>query len=196
LAKLYSEITPELQRFIEKQHIFFVATAPLDGAGHVNLSPKGQDSFHIFSPNRVGYLDLTGSGNETAAHLLENGRITFMFCAFEGSPRILRLYGQGWTVLPDTEEWASIRGCFPSYPGVRQIIVVEINRVQTSCGTAVPLLEYTSERDNLNKWAEARGEAGLVAYRQEKNSHSIDGLVTPLGLSAGLASTADVAERS
>lgn len=181
MAKIYESLTPELQRFIEKQHLFFVATAPFAATGHVNLSPKGQNSFHIFSPNRVGYLDLTGSGNETAAHLLENGRITFMFCAFEGSPRILRLYGRGHVVLPETEEWATTRDNFPDYPGIRQIILAEIERVQTSCGTAVPLLDFVGERDNLNKWAAAKGEDGLIAYRQEKNTHSIDGLVTPLG---------------
>jgi len=131
MAKLYEAITPELQRFIQRQHIFFVATAPLDGAGHVNLSPKGLDTFCIFGPHSVGYLDLTGSGNETSAHLLENGRITIMFCAFRGSPRILRLYGQGRVVLPGAGEWDSLRVSFPNLPGVRQIVVAEIERVQT-----------------------------------------------------------------
>jgi hypothetical protein len=181
MAKIHEGITPELQRFIKKQHVFFVATAPLDGAGHVNLSPKGLDSFHVFGPYRVGYLDLTGSGNETAAHLLENGRITIMFCAFRGSPRIMRLYGKGHVVLPGTEEWDGVRDSFPSFPGARQIIMAEIDRVQTSCGMAVPLLEYVSERDNLNKWVEAMGEEDLLAYREEKNRRSIDGLEIPLG---------------
>jgi hypothetical protein len=181
MAKLYEAITPELQRFIQKQHIFFVATAPLDGGGHVNLSPKGQNTFCVFGPHKVGYLDLTGSGNETSAHLLENGRITFMFCAFHGAPRILRLYGRGRVVLPGTEEWDSLRDSFPDLPGVRQIVLAQIDRVQTSCGMAVPLYEYKDERDNLNKWAEAKGEDDLAAYRHDKNRRSIDGLVTALG---------------
>src|SRR5689334_12808229 len=122
MAKLYEAITPELQRFIQRQHMFFVATAPLDGSGHVNLSPKGQNTFRVFGPHNVGYLDLTGSGNETSAHLLENGRITFMFCAFRGSPRILRLYGRGRVVLPGAGEWDLIRSSFPDLPGVRQIV--------------------------------------------------------------------------
>jgi hypothetical protein len=182
MAKLYEAITPELQRFIQRQHIFFVATAPLDGNGHVNLSPKGEDTFCVFDPYTVGYLDLTGSGNETSAHLLENGRITIMFCAFGGSPRILRLYGRGRVVLPGTEEWDSLRDRFPDFPGVRQIVIAQIERVQTSCGMAVPVYEYKAERDNLNRWAEAKGEDKLAAYRHEKNRRSIDGLVTTLGL--------------
>jgi hypothetical protein len=179
VAKVYEAITPELQRFIEQQPLFFVATAPLDGGGHVNLSPKGQESFRVCGPHRVGYLDLTGSGNETAAHLLENGRITFMFCAFTGAPRILRLYGQGRVIRPDTAEWAGLSDSFPAIPGARQIIVAEIERVQTSCGMAVPLMEIVGQRDNLITWAEAKGPEGLVAYREEKNRHSIDGLPTP-----------------
>src|SRR3954447_13850840 len=131
MAKLYPEITPELQRFIEQQPLFFVATAPLAAAGHVNLSPKGQECFRVFGPHAVGYLDLTGSGNETAAHLAENGRITFMFCAFTGAPRILRLYGTGRQVLPTSDEWATLQPGFPTVPGARQIIVAAIHRVQT-----------------------------------------------------------------
>jgi hypothetical protein len=179
VAKVYEAITPELQRFIAQQPLFFVGTAPLDGAGHINLSPKGQEGFQVFGPHRVGYLDLTGSGNETAAHLLENGRITFMFCAFAGAPRILRLYGQGRVIRPDTAEWAALRDRFPDTPGVRQIIVAEIERVQTSCGMAVPLMDYVGQRDNLITWAEAQGPDGLVAYRAEKNRRSIDGLPAP-----------------
>ncbi len=179
MAKVYEAITPELQRFIERQPLFFVATAPLDAAGHVNLSPKGRDAFHLFGPHRVGYLDLTGSGNETAAHLRENGRITFMFCAFEGAPRILRLYGRGQVIRPDAPEWAAVSEPFTILPGTRQIIVAEIDRVQTSCGMAVPLMDYQGQRDNLIEWAEAKGPDGLAAYREEKNRRSIDGLPTP-----------------
>ncbi|HUS16944.1 MAG TPA: pyridoxamine 5'-phosphate oxidase family protein [Chloroflexia bacterium] len=179
MAKVHEEITTELQRFLEKQPLFFVATAPLIGAGHVNLSPKGQDCLRVFSPRCVGYLDLTGSGNETAAHLTENGRITFMFCAFAGAPRILRLYGTGRVVLPDSSEWAVVRQSFPPLPGARQVIMAEIERVQTSCGMGVPLLDYVGERDNLLTWATAKGEDGLAAYREEKNRRSIDGLEAP-----------------
>jgi hypothetical protein len=182
MAKVYSEITPELQRFIEQQPLFFVATAPLVPTGHVNLSPKGQECFRVFGPHTVGYLDLTGSGNETAAHLTENGRITFMFCAFTGAPRILRLYGTGRVVLPGTDEWPTRQPHFPTVPGVRQIILAEISRVQTSCGMAVPLLDYVGQRENLITWAEAKGEDGLAAYRYEKNRRSNDGLETPLPL--------------
>ena len=179
MAKVYDEITPELQRFIAAQPLFFVATAPLDDAGHVNLSPKGQECFRVFGAHQVGYLDLTGSGNETAAHLAENGRITFMFCAFDGAPRILRLYGIGQVVLPATEAWAALQESFPAVPGARQIILADISRVQTSCGMAVPLFEYVGQRENLITWANAKGADGLVAYREEKNRRSIDGLEAP-----------------
>jgi hypothetical protein len=179
MATLYPEITPELRRFIERQPLFFVATAPLAAGGHVNLSPKGQESFRVLGPDRVGYLDLTGSGNETAAHLAENGRITFMFCAFAGAPRILRLHGTGRVVLPGTDEWGALAPHFPIVPGARQIILADIHRVSTSCGMAVPLMDYAGQRDNLRVWAEAKGADGLVAYREEKNRHSIDGLDAP-----------------
>jgi hypothetical protein len=133
----------------------------------------------VLSPTEVAYLDLTGSGNETAAHVTENGRITFMFCAFTGSPRILRLYGRGAVVLPGTPRWAAMAGEFPTYPGGRQIIAAEITGVQTSCGYGVPLMEFAGQRDTLCRWAEAKGEA-LPSYRQEKNAKSIDGLPAPL----------------
>jgi len=179
MAKVYESITPELQRFLTQQPIFFVASAPLSGEGHVNLSPKGQDCLRVFSPQQVGYLDLTGSGNETAAHLAENGRITLMFCAFQGAPRILRLYGTGRVVVPASADWAALRPHFPAMPGARQIIVADIHRVQTSCGMAVPLLDYVAPRENLHIWAAAKGEDGLAAYRAEKNHTSIDGLPAP-----------------
>lgn len=179
MGKVVECITQELQAFIKAQPLFFVATAPLSAEGHVNLSPKGLDCFRVLSPTRVAYLDLTGSGNETAAHLQENGRITFMFCAFTGSPRILRLYGTGEVVSQQSAEWEALIAGFPSYPGARQIITAEIARVQTSCGFAVPIMEYVGERETLLRWAEAKGEA-LPTYWQEKNSRSIDGLPAPL----------------
>lgn len=180
MAKLVECITEELQEFIANQHIFFVGSAPLSPTGHVNLSPKGLESFRILSPHRVAYLDLTGSGNETSAHLQENGRITFMFCAFEGPPSILRLYGQGYTNLPDSPDWNSLSTLFPQIPGTRQIIVADIERVQTSCGFSVPLYEYQGQRQTLVNWAIKKGEQGLKDYQQEKNVVSIDGLATPI----------------
>jgi hypothetical protein len=180
MAQTYDAITPDLQAFIAAQPMFFVATAPLDALGHVNLSPKGLDSFRVLSPLQVAYLDLTGSGNETSAHVLENGRITFMFCAFGGPPRILRLYGKGRIVLPGAAGWDELQPLFPTLPGIRQVIVAEITRVQTSCGFGVPLMHYEGQRDTLIRWAEAKGEDGLVTYRHEKNRASIDGLPTTL----------------
>lgn len=185
MAKVIESITDELQTFIQAQHMFFVASAPLDGNGHINLSPKGMDSFRILTPHRVAYLDLTGSGNETSAHLMENGRITIMFCAFQGKPDIVRLYGKGRAILPQSPEWDEMRSRFPDFPGVRQIIVADVDRVQTSCGYAVPLYDYVSERDTLVRWAEAKGDDGLNKYWDEKNACSIDSLPTPLALARG-----------
>lgn len=182
MAKLYETITPAIQEFIAKQHMFFVASAPLTGEGHVNLSPKGLDAFRVLSPNRVAYMDLISSGNETSAHMLENGRITLMFCAFDGSPNILRLYGKGYTVLPSHPQWAELSQHFTLYPSTRQIIVADIHRVQTSCGYGVPLYDYVGERDIHFKWAETKGQDGLKDYLLEKNLVSADGLPTVWGL--------------
>lgn len=182
MAKFFDSITDNIRTFIEAQHIFFVASAPLDANGHVNMSPKGYDCFRILSPNRVAYLDLTGSGSETSAHLLENGRITFMFCAFQGPPNIVRLFGTGRAVLPSDAEWATLAPLFPELPGARQIIVADLSMTQTSCGYSVPFYDYVGERDTLVRWADAKGADGLVAYHCEKNMKSIDGLPTPLGI--------------
>ena len=179
MGKVVEQITDELRVFIERQPLFFVASAPLAAEGHVNLSPKGLDSLRVLGPRRVAYLDLTGSGNETAAHLAENGRITLMFCAFQGPPNIVRLYGAGRVVLPGDAEWDVLRPRFPEHPGARQIIVVEVERVQTSCGFAVPRMEMVGERDTLHRWARNKGVAKLAEYRQEKNARSIDGLPAP-----------------
>ena len=180
MAKVFDCITEELQNFIASQHIFFVGSAPLSATGHVNLSPKGLESFRILSAHQVAYLDFTGSGNETSAHLQENGRITFMFCAFEEPPRILRLYGQGYTILPSSPDCNNLYSLFPQIPGTRQIIVADIERVQSSCGFAVPLYEYQSQRQTLINWASKKGEPGIQEYQQQKNIISIDGLPTPL----------------
>jgi hypothetical protein len=187
MGKVVEEITDELRTFIQAQPLFFVATAPLAVEGHVNLSPKGLDCLRVLEPHRVAYLDLTGSGNETSAHLAQNGRITLMFCAFQGPPRILRLYGRGATVLPADDAWNDLRPRFPDYPGVRQIITVDVRRVQTSCGFAVPRMEVVGDRDTLGRWALNKGEGGLADYRQQKNARSIDGLPAPLAAQASLA---------
>ncbi len=180
MARTYDAITDELRSFIEAQRMFFVASAPLGADGHVNLSPKGLEALRVLGPYRVAYLDLTGSGNETSAHLAENGRITLMFCAFDGPPSILRLYGQGAVALPGGALWDELRPHFGDSPGARQIIVATIERVQTSCGFAVPRYDYVGQRDTLVRWSDVKGEEGLIAYRAEKNARSIDGLVTPL----------------
>ncbi|HIK18699.1 MAG TPA: pyridoxamine 5'-phosphate oxidase family protein [Leptolyngbyaceae cyanobacterium M33_DOE_097] len=181
MAKFYKSLTDELKQFISEQQMFFVATAPLSADGRVNVSPKGLDSFRVLSPNQVAYLDLTGSGNETSAHLLENGRITIMFCAFAGDACILRLYGHGTTVLPDTPEWEALFPTFNPLPGARQIILMDVEQVQTSCGFGVPLYEPVGYREKLVKWAAQKGQSGVREYQQKKNRVSIDGLPTPLG---------------
>ncbi len=170
------------KEFIEDQHMFFVATAPLSGDGRVNLSPKGLDSFRVLDDNRVAYMDLISSGNETSAHTLENGRITFMFCSFTAKPNILRLYGKGFTVLPDSDDWDQYAKYFTIYQSTRQIIVAEIDLVQTSCGFGVPMFDYVGERDIHFEWAEKKGAKGLIEYMKEKNLKSLDALPTNLGL--------------
>lgn len=177
MADLHPEITDRLSDFIARQSVFFVASAPLSANGHVNLSPKGLDTFRVLGPHEVAYLDMTGSGNETAAHMAENGRITVMFCAFEGPPKILRLFGRGRAVLPGTDEWQELIPRFDEMLGARQLIVVDVERVATSCGYGVPLLGGDVQaRDQLTRWAESKGEEGLVAYWRERNATSIDGL--------------------
>ncbi len=180
MAKFFDQIGDKHAEFIENQHMFFVGTAPLNPQGHVNLSPKGKNCFRILSPNRVGYLDIVGSGNETSAHLIENNRITFMFCAFDGPPNIMRLYGKGYTVLPSDNEWTSLSPLFNILPATRQIIIADIYQVQTSCGFSVPYYTYTGERDHAEKWAANKGEPGLEIYKAEKNLISLDGLPTAL----------------
>jgi hypothetical protein len=180
MAKFHEQIEDHHREFIESQHLFFVSTAPLSAEGHINLSPKGLDSFRVLSPTKVAYMDITGSGNETSAHILENRRITIMFCAFGGPPNILRLYGHGHTVLPGDPDWHDISSHFQLFPSTRQIIVANIFKVQTSCGFAVPYYEYTGERDHSHKWAEKKGAGGLEDYRKEKNRVSLDGLPTAL----------------
>lgn len=148
--------------------------------GHVNLSPKGHDCLRIIDEHTVAYLDMTGSGNETSAHIAENGRITFMWCGFEGAPRILRLFGRGEVVLPDTERWQELAPLFDILPGARQIIVNHVYKVQTACGFAVPFMDYKEDRPTLKKLAESRDEDATREYQQQKNMQSLDGLPTPI----------------
>ena len=177
MAKFLTALDERLTAFIQAQRIFFTGTAPL--TGRMNVSPKGLDTFRILSPTRVGYLDLTGSGNETAAHLLENGRITFLFCAFEGPPLILRLYGTGRSVQPQQTDWDTLRPHFgPTLHGERQLIIAELESVQTSCGFGIPHYAFLEDRSQLTDWAAHKGSEGLTAYRREKNRTSIDGAPT------------------
>jgi len=181
MGTVLEEISDELAKFIRAQPLFFVATAPLSINGHMNLSPKGLDTFRILSSKRVAYVDMTGSGNETSAHLAENGRITLMFCSFDEHPKILRIYGKGQTILKTDSRWPELASGFTDRVGLRQIIFIDITRVATSCGFGVPQMQFLQERPTLKAWADKKGPDGLAAYHQEKNSRSIDGLITPLG---------------
>lgn len=176
MAKFYDTIPDKLIRFIQAQPVFFVATAPV--AGRINLSQKGMDTFRVLDARRVAYLDLTGSGNETAAHLEENGRITVMICSFGADPLILRLYGRGRVVRPGDVAWTGLLAQFEALPGARQIMEVEVESLQTSCGFAVPEAGVLRARSTLVDWAEQKGEAALEAYRRKNNLVSIDGLPT------------------
>jgi hypothetical protein len=178
MSNWYKVITPELKQFIAAQKVFFVATAPAQG--RINLSPKGMDTFRVLSPNRVIYLDITGSGNETAAHLRENGRITIMFCSFDKTARIARLYGHGHTIHPHDANWQEYLAMFLPEPGVRQIMEIDIESTMTSCGYGVPYMETLNERDTLRKYWEKRDEQTLVAYQHKENERSIDDLPTGL----------------
>lgn len=180
MARFFDSIAPEHDAFIAAQKVFFVATAPAPDKGRVNLSPKGMDSFRVLGPNRVAYLDVTGSANETAAHLRDNGRITVMFCAFEGAALILRLYGRGRVITRADAEWPEMVGLFPPRESPRQVIDITVDAVQTSCGEGVPLYGYQSDRTALEDWARAKGPQGIADYWREKNQVSIDGLPTGL----------------
>ena len=176
MGKIHERLDGKLIEFIGSQHMFFVGTAPDSPEGHLNISPKGLDTFRILGPKSVAYLDLTGSGIETVAHLRQNGRITIMFCAFEGRPLILRLHGRGRVVEPGDTEWVGLIARFPEYPGVRSVIVVDVERVADSCGFAVPLYEYRGERSQLIAYAEKKGPEGMEQYKAQKNRASIDGI--------------------
>lgn len=176
MAQKHSEISDTLKQFIEAQKIFFVATATADG--HINLSPKGMDSLRVLGKNRVVWLNVTGSGNETAAHVQEAPRMTLMFCAFEGEPLILRLYGNAKVVHKNDPQWPLLFPLFKPLPGARQIFDLEVELVQTSCGFAVPFFNYLGEREKLNEWALKKGEDGIRDYWKAKNEISLDGKPT------------------
>lgn len=176
MGKQFEQISESHQRFIESQKLFFVGTAVSEG--RVNISPKGMDSFRVLGPNRVAWLNVTGSGNETAAHVQQNPRMTLMFCAFEGAPMIMRLYGAAKVVHHLDAEWAALFSLFDPLPGARQIFEVQVDLVQTSCGMAVPFFDYLGEREQLKDWAIKREDAGLQRYWEEKNQHTIDGFPT------------------
>ena len=176
MGKTYPMIDDSVRQFIQAQPVFFVGSAPLDPNGNVNVSPKGLDTLRILGALTVAYLDLTGSGIETVAHLKENGRIVLMFCSFQGPPRILRLYGRGHVVEPQQGDFPDLAPHFPEYEATRAIVVIEVSRIADSCGYGVPLLRYEGERDQLSAWARNRGPEGLKNYRVEKNQRSIDGL--------------------
>jgi hypothetical protein len=176
MGKIYDEISPPFRAWISRQRLFFVATAPLSASQHVNCSPKGMDTFRVLGPHSVCYFDYTGSGAETIAHLRENGRIVFMFCAFEGPPKILRLHGVGTIVKPGDGNWARLASLFNLPEPPRAIITAEIARVSESCGFGVPLMDFRENRDAFQKWNAGKSAQDLVNYRSTKNATSIDGL--------------------
>lgn len=173
MGQRYDALNDKLTDFIAAQKIFFVGTAAPQG--RVNVSPKGMDSLRVLAPNRVLWLNVTGSGNETAAHLLSVNRMTLMFCAFEGSPMILRLYGTARAVHHGDAQWDELYSQFDPLPGARQVFDMHIEMVQTSCGMAVPFFDYREEREQLQDWAIKKGEAGIVQYWEDKNQLSLDG---------------------
>ena len=176
MARFYPVLEDKHRSFIAAQKLFFTATAPTDG--RINLSPKGMDSLRIIDAQCVAYLDLTGSGNETAAHLLENPRMTIMFCAFEGKPLILRLYGTARAIHPRDSDWLELSALLPEITGARQIFEMQVNLVQTSCGMAVPFMDFKAERKELSQHWEKLDAVGLEDYWRRKNTGSIDGKAT------------------
>lgn len=172
MAEKFTRLDEKLKAFIRSQHLYFVGTA--GAQGFVNVSPKGMDSLRILDDTTVAWLNLTGSGNETAAHVLENGRMTLMFCAFDKQPLILRLYGSATAVHPRDARWAELSALFPQYTGARQVFVLALELVLTSCGYGVPYYRYEGERPTLRKWADGRGVAGIQEYWLEKNTKGLN----------------------
>ncbi|MGI9282177.1 MAG: pyridoxamine 5'-phosphate oxidase family protein [Endozoicomonas sp.] len=184
MGKLYQEITEDQASFIEQQKMFFVGTAAEEGT--VNISPKGMDSFRVISNRQIAWLNLTGSGNESSAHVQINPRMTIMFCAFEGAPLILRLYGKARVLHRNDDDWPSYISLFPETPGTRQVFVLDIDQTQSSCGTAVPFYEFQQGRDTLNKSFERRGQEGVEKYWLQANQESLDGFPTRIKELTGL----------
>jgi predicted pyridoxine 5'-phosphate oxidase superfamily flavin-nucleotide-binding protein len=176
MGKTYPAIDARIRAFIAAQQMFFVATAPRDESAHLNISPKGLDTFRVLDDHTIGYLDYVGSGAETIAHLRENGRVVIMFCAFQGPPNIVRLHGRGDVVEPQDAEYAALRPLFPPGAGSRAIIRVRVDRIADTCGFGVPLYSYEGQRTQLTDWAERKGEPALMEYQEKKNAESIDGL--------------------
>lgn len=176
MGKQYASINEPLTQFIEQQKMFFVGTAMEEG--RVNISPKGMDSLKVLGPNRVVWLNVTGSGNETATHVQHQPRMTLMFCAFEGAPLILRLYGKAKVIHTQDPEWPLLYPLFKPLPGARQIFDMDVDLVQSSCGKAVPYYDYLEDREQLNQWANKQGEEGIQEYWKKKNQKSIDGIET------------------
>lgn len=172
MAKKFAQLNDDHIKFISEQKIFFVGSAGAEGT--VNVSPKGTDSFRVLGPNKVLWLNLTGSGNETAAHILENQRMTIMFCSFDNQPLILRLYGSAKVVHPRDAEWTALYSHFDANVGARQVFEMDVELVQTSCGFAVPMYEFIAERQTLNNWAVKQSRTGIEEYWQNKNRLSID----------------------
>ena len=176
MGKEFESIDDKLQRWIEKQRMFFVATAPLDGNGHVNCSPKGLDSLRVLGPRQLAYVDLGGSGIETVAHIRENQRITIMLCAFDGPPKIFRFYGRGRAVEPGNTEFNDLVARFPEQPSVRNIIVIDVDRIMDSCGYGVPEFDFRKDRESMANWINSKTDEELAQYRRDNNSESLDGL--------------------
>ncbi|MEM7092482.1 MAG: pyridoxamine 5'-phosphate oxidase family protein [Actinomycetota bacterium] len=175
MGNLHESITDELKQFAESQPMFFVATAPSEG-GHVNVSPKGLEPVVVLGPHEVAYIDRTGSGVETIAHLQDNGRVTLMFCAFTGKPNIVRFAGTGEAIFTDDPRFRELAARFPETPAVRSIIRIDVDHVQDSCGYGVPLMEFKGDRRALDGWAANKSAEDVTAYHQKKNRVSVDGL--------------------
>ena len=176
MGKEYAEINERIERWLSAQHVFFVATAPLADDGHVNCSPKGLNGLRVLGPHQLAYGDVGGSGIETVAHIKENGRLTIMLCAFDGPPKIFRFYGTGSVVEPGHASFDDLAAQFPELPALRNIVVLDVEKIVDSCGYGVPVYDYKQERDSMHNYLANKSQDDLVAYRREKNAVSIDGL--------------------
>lgn len=176
MGKEFPEIDARIRRFIERQHVFFVSTAPLAADGMINCSPKGLDSLRILGPRQLAYADIGGSGIETVAHLKENGRIVLMLCAFDGPPKIFRFYGRGRPVEPHEAEFDALTAHFSGLPAIRNFVVIDVDSIRDSCGYGVPEYDFKRERDSLTNWCEKKTADELLQYRIDNNASSLDGL--------------------